>query len=238
MVCGGEREQRPGLSAAGHSAATIRFRSVVAALVLASALGCNGKAPDTATPSPVGAPGVEGQVDLGTDEAVRSEYKKATGKQLGEDHGCIGRTDVKGVIVLGDFAHDMGCRPHSAFVAGRFMTWDTLFKEGLGHVGWASTSADERLTLARSWMERVIFHWGGSFVTETNQSFDFDDTPAFTPPTAKAEGDVVTVVGWIGLPAGMIHQDAYEQVTLTIAADGAVTVTRSNAFVVPGERLQ
>lgn len=174
---------------------------------------------------------------LGTDEEVQAAFEAATGGKWHEDD-CIGRTEVKDVILVGSFAHDRGCDTEGAFVGGEWITNEVLLKEGLGRVGWGEMSADERPAFALKWIERVLFHWGGDVVNESTKAFEFDDTPAFAAPKAEVQGDEVVATMWVVEPPGMQDIDAFNQLEVRIGADGAVTQSTKESFSIEGERVR
>jgi hypothetical protein len=189
--------------------------------------------PDKPKPEPEPA-----QLDLSTDEAVRAAYKKETGKELDADDGCIGRTGVKDVIVIGSFAHDRGCDVVGAFVNGKLLDPNELSQEGLSLAGWREMGADERPSFALQWAEKVVFHWGGSFVAKSEKAFEFEDTPTFVAPASTTEGEEVVVRMWVEEPPGMQDRDDFNLVELRISADGAVSRAVKDSFGVPGERVR
>ncbi len=205
-----------------HHSPSLAVRAAVVTLLMALAIACSGQ---SATP------------DLSTDDAVRTAYKKATGEALHEDD-CIGRTGVKDVVVIGSFAHDRGCEVESAFVAGKLLDAKKLRSEGLSLVGWKTTAAADQPALALQWAEKVLFHWGGSVVSETNKAFSFEDPPAFAAPTAKVEVDEVVAAFWVEDPPGMIDEDRFSFIQLRIAATGAVRQGPPVGFAVDGSRVR
>ena len=176
-------------------------------------------------------------VDLSSEEAVRAAYKEQVGKELHEDD-CVGQTGVKGVVLIGGFAHDRGCDIEGGFVNGKYIDEQALLTEGLAMVGWKEMTSAARPELALEWAERVLFHWGGDFVKETNKAFDFKDTPAFTAPATNNDGETVVVTAWISLPPGMQDIDAYEQIELRFAPDGSVARAKKDSFSVDGSRVR
>ena len=176
--------------------------------------------------------------DLATDDGVRAAYKKATGDELNAEHGCIGRTGVRDVIVVGDFAYDRGCIMSGGFVGGAWLDTATLTATGPSKLGWATMDSKARADFALRWAEKVLFHWDGSFVPADNKAFTFEDTPAYTAPAAVAKGDGVVVTFWIEEPPGMQDRDVFDQIELTFDAKGAVTRASKAGFAVDGARLR
>jgi hypothetical protein len=174
---------------------------------------------------------------LSTDEAVRAAYKEATGKDLHEDD-CVGQTGVKGVVVIGGFAHDRGCDVESAFVNGEHIDIQKLKTEGLGMVGWKDVSATDKPAFALLWAEKVLYHWGGDFENESSKAFELKDTPAFAAPEAKADGDDVVVTAWIEEPPGMQDIDVFNLVEIRFSAEGTTTQSNKDRFSVDGSRTR
>lgn len=235
----------------------MRTGPLLAALCLSLAAACSGNAPAPDTPngdSPKAEDGDGGggepkpqepkpeepepkTADLSSEEAVRAAYKEQVGKELHEDD-CVGQTGVKGVVLIGGFAHDRGCRITGGFVNGKYIDEHKLMSEGLALVGWKELGSADRTALAPEWAERVLFHWGGDFVKETNKAFDFKDTPAFAAPATTEDGETVVVTAWISLPPGMQDIDAYEQIELRFAPDGTIARARKDSFSVDGSRVR
>lgn len=194
--------------------------------------GDDGK-PEPETPQPEPRP----QVDLSTDEAVRAAFKEATGSEMHEDD-CIGRTGFQDVILIGSFAHDAGCMLQAAFIGGEFLDHAGFAQGALGRVGWRDLKPEDRPAFALDWAQKVLYHWHGDVVTESVKAFEFEDTPAFTAPESKLDGDDAVVTAWIEEPPGMIDADSFNLVEMRFSPDGVVMRNVKESFSVDGERLR
>jgi hypothetical protein len=142
--------------------------------------------------------------DLSTDEGVNAAREALRGEALdAESQRCIRRaTELPRIVVVGDFAYDLGCRSQGVFVASRYfkITDLSLSKAALDALGWNASNPEERKRLARLWVEKGLLAFSSVMVTKDS---DFGNSP-FHPPQAMADKDgVITVSLWVRMPSGM-----------------------------------
>lgn len=146
---------------------------------------------------------------LDTDEGVVKAFNRLNdGSDVVEDDLCIDRPrDLMDVVLVGDFAYDLGCTYSYAFVNGEYGKIRDLTPAGLAHNGWADEN--NRSSLALIWAQDVLFAEYRS-VGSSNEDFEHADTPAYTEEAATltADGGVV-VEWWTEDPAGMLPETTY-----------------------------
>lgn len=90
--------------------------------------------------------------DLSSDEKVRVHYQKLTGEALDTDRPCMERAGTfPGVVRIGEFAHDHGCRWTHIIAACQLDPPDGAAKS-MAAAGWGKADAEKRVKLARAWL--------------------------------------------------------------------------------------
>jgi hypothetical protein len=169
--------------------------------------------------------------DLSTDEAVlaelqkrvdaqRAELGKKGGSRLGARDVCIKRLkESANVIVIGFFAHDLGCRFAGAFINSRHFEKDdvALSKNALAALGWGTANRGQREQLAKLWVERGLLAF---FTVPSVKDKDFQNRE-FHPPQVKAKdnGEIVVTL-WIRVPSRMTRERGYQLLEYRFATDG------------------
>jgi hypothetical protein len=156
--------------------------------------------------------------DLSTDSGVLLAYNTITEQHLAPDDFCIHHPNgLKEVVVVGGFAHDLGCKGDELFVGQTLGHFDHLTDEGLALNGWNNGTGREELALL--WVEEVILAWRSPVPTE-NEDFTKVGIP-FSPPTAQTlNDDRVLVELWVREPAGMLPEANYTFLRVVFEADG------------------
>lgn len=185
------------------------------------------------TPSQIQTPS---QSNLSTDEAVLAELQKladAEREKLGLANKkssrletrdvCIKRfKESEQVIVIGFFAHDVGCQFGGAFVNSRFYdkTDANLSKDALAALGWEKAPKREREMLAKFWVEKGLLRFFTVLYTKDENL----NSSEFHPPqvTSQANGEIKVTL-WIRLPSGMSRDRGYQLLQYKFVADGSLS---------------
>lgn len=159
--------------------------------------------------------------DLTTDEGVNAAREAISGKKLDDrSKRCISRDkSLPGMVVVGSFASDYGCRFQGVFVGSRYVaTQDkALSKSALEALGWKSANRELREKLALAWLEKGLF----AFVTVIRAQNDDFQNRTFQPPGAVTGENAETVVRlWIRLPAGRVRGRPYQLREYRFSTDG------------------
>lgn len=105
------------------------------------------------------------QFDLSTDEGVNAAREAIAGKKLDErSKRCISRDQsLPGMVVVGGFAFDYGCRFQGVFINLRYVATEdkALSRNALEALGWKTANRELREKLAQAWLEKGLF----AFVT-------------------------------------------------------------------------
>jgi hypothetical protein len=147
---------------------------------------------------------VYGQTNL-SDAQILAVLNKGRDNIIEKHEVCIERpVALKGIVIVGTFAHDRGCRFDSAFVNGkRYIDEKDATKAGLKHLGWLKINKEERENLALSWTKHALLKFSHPLEKATAE-FDQPDTKKFEPPKSTTNEDgSVKVILWIQQPAGM-----------------------------------
>ena len=173
--------------------------------------------------------------------AVREAVKAATGEDLGEEICAEWPSTFPRLVLVGDFADDLGCTYEGMFVD---RTWHgrndhRRTQAGLATVGWAEADTDARQRLAKAWVNEIAHAFDGTFVSAETTAFELEDTPAFEPPrVAATDENGVIVSGWVAEPSGMVWEESYHFAEYRFGPDGSLDASIGRHFTVPGERIQ
>src|SRR6185436_20655123 len=100
------------------------------------------------------------QFDLSTDEGVNAAREAIAGKKL-DDHSkrCIRRdTSIPGIVIVGGFAFDYGCRFQGAFINSRYVGTDDkgMSRSALEALGWKTAKPQQRELFALAWVQEGL----------------------------------------------------------------------------------
>jgi hypothetical protein len=102
------------------------------------------------------------QFDLSTNEGVNAAREAISGKKLSDrSKRCIRRDpSLPGIVIVGGFAFDRGCRIEGVFVKSTYVAADDkgLSRNALEALGWKTANQQQREALARAWSQRVCLH--------------------------------------------------------------------------------
>jgi hypothetical protein len=162
--------------------------------------------------------------DLSTDEGVTAAREAVSGKKLDQySKGCVRRsTDLPKVVVVGSFAHDLGCEFQGVFLGSRYFEGGdaALSKSALNFMGWQAAKREQREKLARLWVEKGLL----AFLTVLVQKDeDFPDHPFQTPQAVYSESGEIVVTLWIRQPPGMIRERVSQLLEYRFSKDGELT---------------
>lgn len=134
----------------------------------------------------------------------------ARGRGLNE-HACVTRAPLfPGVIMLGDFAYDRGCRGATFVVDCKLVEQPPSSAELLARAGWAKASGEQRIELAKVYVDQFAIGYSGSVTHEPDQ-------PQWT---VLDDGGVEGVI-WVAEPAGKRPGVDKDQLRFSFAADGS-----------------
>ena len=159
--------------------------------------------------------------DLSTDEGVNAAREAVTGKKVDpRSTRCIRRhADLPGIVMVGGFASDYGCRLQGAFVGSRYLATDEkgLSRSALEALGWQADNRQQREKLVQAWVVRGLL---GFLTVLATKNEDFANR-SFQPPQAVSREDGATAVTlWIRLPSGRVRGTTYQLREYRFSSDG------------------
>lgn len=176
----------------------------------------------------LGAPFVHSQglskFDLSTDDGVNAAREMIAGKAL-DDHskGCIRRDNsLPGIIVVGGFAFDYGCRLQGAFVNSSYLAADdeAFSRTALEALGWRIGNQSQREKIAQAWVAKGLM----AFLTVVSvKDADFASHSFQLPQTSTGADHSVVVTLWVRLPSGRVRGTTYELREYKFSTDGNFT---------------
>jgi len=173
--------------------------------------------------------------DLSTDEGVNAARQAVSGREIDQlSKGCVRRhQSLPEIVMVGGFAHDLGCTMDGAFIGKRFINADdNLSRNALEHLGWAKSDGRKREEIALNWVQfgLLAFEYplasaNGDF---TKQRFD-------KPQAVTSEQTGVVVVSlWNQKPPGMLCEKNYDKFSYAFAKDGSLKEkSRLMGFTLP-----
>ena len=152
------------------------------------------------------------QYDLSTKAGINAAREAMAGKKLDDrSKNCVRiEPDLPGVVAVGGFAYDRGCRFEGAFVKSRYFGKDdaTLSKSALDALGWMAASPKQREKLAQVWVEKGLL----AFLTVLSSKNEDFANHSFQAPLAISQPNGETVVTlWIRLPSGRSRGRNYQR---------------------------
>lgn len=174
---------------------------------------------------PLGAP------NLSTDEGVARAYNRASGSDFVLDDFCISRPDqLKDVVVVGFFAHDIGCDYDEIFVRSTLGDISNMTQAGLEANGWDETAA--RTELALIWLEEVVLI-ESDVISRANEAFETGGKTFTIPESVLIDDGSVRVRMWLRAPSGMLAEDVYSKIQYDFSADGStIERTKLDGFTI------
>ncbi len=110
---------------------------------------------------------------------------------MASDNRCDRQSeDFPGVVALGSFAHNLGCRLVGVRMGDERGTLAELTPRGLAAAGWAEADQAERSALALRWTEQVALAHHRAVTRAT-------DGRRFAPPEVSASEEHVEVALWV-----------------------------------------
>jgi hypothetical protein len=161
------------------------------------------------------------QFDLSTDDGVNAARESITGKKIEErSKRCIRRDpSLPGIIVVGGFAFDLGCRLQGAFIGSSYVGTDdkSMSRKALEALGWKSADQKKREALAQAWVAKGLL---GFLRVISVANEDFADRSFQAPLTMTKAGGETVVTLWLRLPSGRARGTAYQLREYRFAPDG------------------
>lgn len=159
--------------------------------------------------------------DLSTNDGVNAARETIAGKPL-DDHSkaCIHRNaSLPGMVVVGGFAFDYGCRLQGVFMNSRYLNADDkeLSRRALEALGWKAGNQSQREKMAQAWVTNALI----AFLTVVSVKDPDFANHSFQPPQAvtRANG-IIAVTLWVRLPTGRVRGTRYELREFTFSRDG------------------
>jgi hypothetical protein len=161
------------------------------------------------------------QFDLSTNDGVNAAREAIAGKPLDErSKNCIRRhASLPGMVVVGGFAYDYGCRLQGVFMKSSYVRVDdkSMSRSALEALGWKTANQQQREVLAQAWVVKGIL----GFVSVLSAKNEHFAEHSFQTPQASTNSDGETVVTlWLRLPSGRVRGTAYQLREYKFAKDG------------------
>jgi len=166
--------------------------------------------------------------DLSTKAGVNAAREAMTGKKLDDrSKNCVRiESDLPGVVAVGGFAYDRGCRFEGAFVKSRYFGNEdaSLSKSALDALGWMAASSKQREKFAQVWVEKGLL----AFLTVLSAKNEDFANHSFQAPQAVSQpnGEIVVRL-WIRLPSGRSRGRNYQQREHRFSSSGNLLSTRT-----------
>lgn len=172
--------------------------------------------------------------DLSTVEGVNAAREAKLGRPLdSHSKNCVSLPErLPGIILLGGFAHDRGCRLQEAIINKQGVSMGREFSTtALESLGWKGAGEEKRKELALNWVQDGLL----AFETPLTQATEDFKAETFQKPQAISHGDgSVTVSLWVKKPSGMNCESAYDKFKFTFLKDGTLDgKTSENSFSIP-----
>lgn len=162
--------------------------------------------------------------DLSTNDGVNAAREAMAGKPLDDrSKRCIERDPgLPGIVIVGGFAFDYGCRLQGAFVSSHYLTADddAFSRTALEALGWKAADRLKRETLAQAWVARGLMAFLTVIVDKVE---DFADHSFQAPQTVTRADGSIAVKLWIRLPSGRVRGTRYELREYRFSSNGNPT---------------
>lgn len=149
--------------------------------------------------------------DLSTNEGVNAAREAVNGKPVDDrSKRCLRRDkSLSGIVIVGNFAYDYGCRLEGVFIASRYLTTRDkgLSKAALEELGWKAANQQQREALAQAWVAKGLLGFS-EVVSEKPE--DFADHPFQSPAVVTRANGETAVTLWVRLPSGRSRGRAYQ----------------------------
>jgi len=161
------------------------------------------------------------QFDLTTNDGVTAAREAIAGKPLDDrSKNCIRRhASLPGIVVVGGFAFDYGCRLQGVFIKSSYVGVDDklMSRSALESLGWKNANQQHREALAQAWVAKGLL---GFLSVLSAKNEDFAEH-SFQPPQAatNAEGETVVTL-WLRLPSGRVRGTTYQLREYKFSQDG------------------
>jgi hypothetical protein len=151
------------------------------------------------------------QFDLSTNDGVNAAREALAGKKLDDrSKRCIRRDpSLPGIVVVGSFAYDRGCRLQGAFLNSKYVAADegSMSRSALKALGWKTATQQQRESLAQAWVEKGLLGFS-TVLSVKNEDFA---NHSFQPPQAVTKpAGVIVITLWVRLPAGRTRGITYQ----------------------------
>ena len=162
------------------------------------------------------------QFDLSTNDGVTAAREAIAGKPLDDrSKNCIRRhASLPGIVVVGGFAFDYGCRLQGVFIKSSYVGVDDklMSRNALESLGWKNANQQHREALAQAWVAKGLL---GFLSVLSAKNEDFAEH-SFQPPQSSTNADGETVVTlWMRLPSrGRVRGTAYQLREYKFSKDG------------------
>lgn len=161
------------------------------------------------------------QFDLSTNDGVNAAREAIAGKPLDDrSKNCIRRhASLPGIVVVGGFAFDYGCRLQGVFIKSSYVGVDdkSMSRSALEALGWKTANQQQREALAQVWVAKGLLGFL-SVLSARNEHFA---EHSFQPPQASTNSDGETVVTlWMRLPSGRVRGTSYQLREYKFSKDG------------------
>lgn len=159
--------------------------------------------------------------DLSTNDGVNAAREAIAGKPLDDrSKNCIRRHDsLPGIVVVGGFAFDYGCRWQGVFINSKYVGVDdqSMSRSALESLGWKTANRKQREALAQAWVGNGLL----GFLTVLSAKNEHFAERSFQPPQASTNSAGETVVTlWLRLPAGRVRGTTYQLREYRFSKDG------------------
>ena len=161
------------------------------------------------------------QFDLSTNDGVNAAREAIAGKPLDDrSKNCIRRhASLPGMVVVGGFAFDYGCRLQGVFIKSSYVGVDdkSMSRSALEALGWKAANQQHREALAQAWVVKGLL----GFVSVLSARNEHFAEHSFQPPQAATNSDGETVVTlWMRLPSGRVRGTSYQLREYRFSKDG------------------
>lgn len=161
------------------------------------------------------------QFDLSTNDGVNAAREAIAGKKLAlRSKSCIKRgSKLPGIVAVGGFAFDRGCRLEGVFINSQYVASDdnSMSRSALEALGWKTMNQSQREKLAEAWVENGLLGFL-TVISEKNEDFAgraFQSIQTVTRP----DGDTAVTL-WIRLPSGRVRGTTYQLRAYRFSKDG------------------